>query len=187
MTSRQLPSLAAEQAVTDLRLILAEHKRSQAPITLRPGRIPLAGGDPERRRRELTLAALVAVVEHFSLHLLIKTTPVVNESSVASWPKQEKAWKDHHNVDLRQDTAEYSVVRGFIEARNAVLHGLGELTKMQQQPNKLPHVLQDLKKARIELDGIRLVVTKRDLDRCSEHSRRFVSQLDLISRSFTAL
>lgn len=185
MTVRQLPSLAAEQAITDLRLILAEHKRSLISSTLRPGRIPQAGGYPERRRRELTLAALVAVIEHFSFHALIRATPGLNESSVASWPKQEQAWKDHHNINLRIDIAEYAAVRGFTEARNAVLHGLGELTKMQQQPHKLSEVLKDLKRAGIELDGKRLLVSELDLDRCSEYSRRYLQQIDLVSQGLT--
>jgi hypothetical protein len=184
MANRRVLSFAAEQARTDLRLILAEHQRSRrASSMLRPGRMPLAGGDPERRSRELSLSGLVAVAENFFVHILLETVPGIDEIAISNWRKREEVLREHHSVDPRQSSNDYGAVCGFAEARNAILHGLGHLTRMQQRPNRLPRIKQDLAAAGIGLDRTRVLIEEAELVACTERSCLFISWLDLVCHS----
>lgn len=74
---------------------------------------------------------------------------------------------------------------GFVEARNALQHGLGRLTEMQLDPTsrrgrepRRTQVLRDLAACGLVLNGDRVTVLVRDVERCLVACRELVLAAD---------
>jgi len=92
-----------------------------------------------------------------------------------SWFSRDEVWKREFNIDL-WECPDYAPLRGFVEARNAVSHGLGYLT--DQQLSRLPDVESNLKAANVELDGRRVLFGDRHLEATAYIAIGFVTWLD---------
>lgn len=140
----------------------------------------------------IVLPHVVAVAEEFSRRLLLAHSegylkgehPIQIEArqraelkAESTWPTHIDAWKEWHSVDL--DAApNFSKFRSFIEARNAIMHGLGSLTRRQTQGNALSSLTGQLGKVGIAVEGTRLVFGRKSVQRCADVSVEFVLWLD---------
>jgi hypothetical protein len=97
------------------------------------------------------------------------------EGQTDTWPLRFAAWKNLHGIPF-DDFPRYHPFRGFIEARNAVIHGLGGLTRKQL---KKPNTAEGrLRAAHISLRGTRLVLDVDDATACAQVVRDLIDWLD---------
>src|SRR5205085_11567759 len=82
----------------------------------------------------------VAIAEDFSLTRLVEATEDLlpqkrvflelwrteQKQSLETWPRRLDAWKRLHDVRIQAKFPARLQLLGFIEARNAIAHGLGE-------------------------------------------------------------
>ena len=92
-----------------------------------------------------------------------------------TWVNREQVWGREFGVELL-DCPDYAPFRGFVEARNAVTHGLGYLT--DQQLSRLSEVESYLKAANVELDGRRVLFGDRHVEAASYIAIGLVRWLD---------
>jgi len=100
------------------------------------------------------------------------------EAQAESWPGQEDAWNDWHGITLRTELA-YLSLRAVIEARNAIVHGLGELTRRQLRGDGGLEVRRVLERLGIRTSGQRLVIDEAAMRSCLQAARAFIEWLDL--------
>lgn len=124
------------------------------------------------------LVDLVAVAESYFTDRLAQAAPAAQQPM--SWHARGKAWRDAAGYDVAGNPL-WPVLMGFVEARNALQHGLGRLTDRQLNPatpkNGEVHrtqVLRDLAACGLAVDGDRVIVLARDVQRCLETSRELV-------------
>jgi hypothetical protein len=196
---RQVLTEAAENAVNRINRVLALHAIAAAANSSSwAGRLRGTSGlvktDPARY---LILPHIVAIAEEFSRTLLIAKTEVqvpqdarvlkklwakAENQAEGRWEEHLNAWKDWHEVSLQSDPL-YTNLKPFIEARNAIMHGLGELTRRQRRGNQLAALKGELRAAGIEVVGVRLIVSNRSVIRCAHACRAFVDGLDRRAQS----
>lgn len=177
MSARSVITDAAELAQSDIRLLRAEQERmlrfGAVPAL---GRIPGFGPTPAERAVHLALTTVVALTEHFSAQRLLSRHGVA-VNSTTSWPSQEKAWVKYWSLSLNS-LPSYLAFRGFNEARNAVMHGLGELTQMQRQPERIKDIKARLEAAQLRVVSSVVVIHRTDFERCAGTCLEFVAELD---------
>jgi hypothetical protein len=192
---RRVPTFEAEVAMNRINSTLALHVAgNQSTVETRRGRLSGSFGvvwaDPSRY---LVLPHIVAIAEDFSRRLLIAKTvaqvpqdrPVLQrlwlkaeDQAEGRWEDHLKAWRDWHQIPLASE-AIYIDLRPFIEARNAIMHGLGELTRRQRRGNQEAALRGALQKVGIDVVGTRLIVRNEAVARCARACRTFVHDLDL--------
>jgi hypothetical protein len=143
-------------------------------------------------RHFLVLPHITAVAEQFSHALLIEaserqidlTHPFrlelwkkAEQQAEGAWPEHIEAWKRWHNVRLRECPM-FSRFDAFVEARNAIMHGLGNLTRRQLRKDGGRSLKEQLAKVGIQVQGTRLVVTPSSVKLSAEVSRDFIAWLD---------
>lgn len=164
----------AEDASALLFQTLGAHRT--AVTALRPGRPPrLPSGtipDAEQIQCQSTLVRLLSITESFSSQLLLreidKAATRARSASIdriwddaairgtSTWREQKDAYANW--LGIKED---WTVVERLAEARNAVAHGLGTLTRRQLRNEA--SVRDKLKKAGIALTGIRIVLSDLSL------------------------
>lgn len=179
---RYVPTRLAERTLADIVRWRADHTELAQPELLAAGRhvAQVAG-----RHRQSVLSGVMSCVEVFSSGLLLDLRPEVGEQEVFSWQKREKAWREHLGLELR-DLPVWAVLCGFIEARNAILHGLGALTNPQlgitggkpRNYNRREETLTSLRAANVRLDADRVIIGDNDVIRCVNTANSFVRELD---------
>jgi hypothetical protein len=189
--TRRVLTEKAERSRAELMFAWAAHTewRRRRRLTIRRGR--LQSRTPLARVEHLTLPHLAAVAEEFSRAVLIEISePLVpghpmlqklwsrGESQTESWPGQEEAWKDWHGIALR-GTLQYRDLRPVIDARNAIVHGLGELTRKQLRGDGGREVRRSLARLGIRTSGRRIVVDDAAVRRCLDAATAFIAWLDL--------
>lgn len=119
------------------------------------------------------LSRILSACESFATHSIRATDPNLTEMQLSTWKKRESEWKKLKvkPVDLQS----YELLKGFIQARNSYQHGMGKLTKMQEA---LPGIHEELKSAKIERIGDRIVLEADDITRLKEIARNFTLELD---------
>jgi hypothetical protein len=174
---------------------LADVVRWQADhdISVRPGGFPVGRHTAQvlDRRQQSTLSGVVSCVEVFSSDLLRDLRPEVGEDEVRDWMKRKKAWHRHLQVAFG-DLPTWPALHGFVEARNAIQHGLGSLTNSQLgvmagKPRDYTHreeTLSLLRMAKVSLDADRVIVGHEDVIRCVNTASAFVRDLD--AKAYTA-
>ncbi|MGH3712659.1 MAG: hypothetical protein ACRDT4_04250 [Micromonosporaceae bacterium] len=90
----------------------------------------------------------------------------------STWQEQKKSYKDWLGVD-----EDWKAVERLAEARNAVAHGLGKLTRRQLRSEQ--SVKSKLKGAGITVDDNRVVLTDDSLAAAASACRDFIERLDL--------
>jgi hypothetical protein len=102
----------------------------------------------------------------------------VKENEILSWEKRITAWDRHTGIKLEKTIADWPVLRGFIEVRNALQHGLGHLTDMQLGPKRHDEVLSWIGKTGVTLHGDLVRVDELAVERCRRVCAEFVVSLD---------
>jgi hypothetical protein len=186
----QVPSAEAEAASALLFRTLGAHRAAVAalkPLPLTRLRVS-PDGDPVQDRCQATLIRLLSITEAFSSDLLSRevgravssarnatATKVADEAVIRgtnTWQEQKKSYKDWLEVE-----EDWKAVERLTEARNAVAHGLGKLTKRQLKNEK--SVKSKLKAAGITVDNNRIVLSDDNLAAAASACRDFIEKLDL--------
>lgn len=128
-----------------------------------------------RTRDANAIVDFVAIAESFSIGRLVHIRSIA-AGDLLSWAKRKKAWAKHANVDLAR-FHDWGSLMGFVEARNAIQHGLGRLTD-HQLGNYKQEVFGWLDAANLCRNGDVLLLSEHDVARCSEVCSSFIDWLD---------
>jgi hypothetical protein len=183
-------TVEAEDASALLFQTLGAHRTAMAalrprqPPRLPSGRIP----DPEQIQCQSTLVRLLSITESFTSQLLLreidKAAARARSASINSvwddaairgtstWQQQKDAYINW--LGVKED---WKVVDRLAEARNAVAHGLGTLTRRQRRNEA--SVRTKLKEAGITLTGIRIVLSDAALASAATGCRDLIRRIDL--------
>jgi hypothetical protein len=140
-------------------------------------------------RVEDALVRLIAIAEEFTHGLLIEVTNLhlPSDPRVAAlwdkhvdretdtWEQRMATWRLMHGLAI-QTSPRYDALLAFIEARNAVVHGLGSLTRKQLRTRN--RSVDRLRAARIAVSGDRLILGEEDVAACADSVRTLVRWLD---------
>lgn len=183
-------TVEAENASALLFQTLGAHRTAVA--ALRPRPFPRLGvlraNDVEQIQCQSTLVRLLSITESFASELLLREVDrvVARARSAAvdslwddaavrgtnSWKEQQDSYRDWLGV-----SESWTAVERLAEARNAVAHGLGTLTRRQLR--KEASVRDKLKKAGISMTGIRIVLSDSTLASAASDCRDLIHRLDL--------
>jgi hypothetical protein len=194
--SNRLLSLDAEQSCRLINETLAMHLDAIAAITTngeRPRRFPNPDkADREQLQRQATLIRLLAITESFSTERLHSEmdkiiTPLghngarkmwmeAHQTAIMGWEKQKNAYRKW----LEVPDSTWTELFVLTEARNAVAHGSGRLTWLQQQKHMTkPASLPDrLRTQKITLVGNRILLTEQSIKQAAETCTTFIKELD---------
>ncbi|MEV8506300.1 hypothetical protein AB0368_15900 [Actinoplanes sp. NPDC051475] len=184
-----MPSAEAEAARNLLFRTLGAHRA--AISALKPGapsrlRVSL-DDDPVQDRCQATLVRLLSITESFASEMLSReiegamaqarsqtAAKVADEAIIratSTWKDQQKAYKDWLGV-----TEDWKAVERLAEARNAVAHGLGNLTRRQLRTEA--SVRAKLREAGISLQANRIVLSDENLAAATSACCDFIERLD---------
>lgn len=164
----------AEDAVSDIRVIVHDYAttRSIAKASRNERLVPnLRFGD---RTTQFAIANIVAIVELYVELTLLRAG--CRAGQVRNWSDKTAEWKRKFGASIDDVTISpaFATMRGFYEARNAIMHNQGELTQSQRKPQ----VYQRLATANIERIGFILVVGSETVKRCSIACLSCIVELD---------
>jgi hypothetical protein len=92
-----------------------------------------------------------------------------------SWKKREDVWLAAFGINL-VDSPDHAPMLGYVQARNAFVHGLGILTDFQVALGY--RVIDELTSAGIPVSGRAVVMVKESVSRCTYTARDFVLFVD---------
>jgi hypothetical protein len=121
---------------------------------------------------------LVAVAENFTSSRLLQLRPTLTENDVFTWERRRRAWAEHGPVDLVTVAPDWLALQGFVEARNALQHGLGLLTDFQLDPRRREETLARLLAAPVYLTGDVVHIRVETVYRCRDVCESYVLTLD---------
>ena len=125
----------AEDAIGDVRLIVHDYVAARA-VSARTTRVGRFGADPVGfgdRATQLAVANIVGVVEHYAEQVLLDAG--CSPGQVTTWGNKPTAWKNKFDVEIDdgETCPSFVPMRGYYEARNAIMHRRGELTHSQRK------------------------------------------------------
>ncbi|WP_063130228.1 hypothetical protein [Nocardia fusca] len=144
-----MPSAEAEASVALLFRTLAYHQIAAAAFPVEPaGRLrPDAAADRVQEQRQATLLRPLSTTEAFAADLLAREveqtfeslssevlTAAVDDSLISAsntWDSQRQAYKKW--LSIIKPAVDWTPIERLADARNAIAHGLGELTRRQKQ------------------------------------------------------
>jgi hypothetical protein len=95
-----------------------------------------------------------------------------------AWKEHIAAWKKWHGLNLREAPG-FAALMAFVEARNAIMHGLGQLTKRQMRRDGGREVISKLSSVGIPVIARRLSIDDPVVDNCADTVRSYIHWLDL--------
>lgn len=171
----------AEDAIGDVRLIAHDYMAARAASarTVKIGRFGGAGVGFGDRGTQLAVANIVGVVEHYAEQVLLDAGCAPGQ--VTNWGNKPTAWKNMFDADIedKETCPSFAPMRGYYEARNAIMHRRGELTHSQRRQA----VYDRLAAADVERVGYNVVVTEKTVHTCAEVCVRCIEELDKTTRS----
>jgi len=179
--NRALAQFRLEAAAGERRAVLHASRLAARGSTADPG--------PTSLRIEDALTRFVSIADEFTLGLLIDLTEskLPNDARVAilweryeerytdSWEQRFASFEGLHKIVVHT-FPRYSPLMAYIEARNAIVHGLGSLTRKQLK--KPGRIVGKLRTARINMSGNRLLLTADDAVQCALVIRELIEWLD---------
>jgi hypothetical protein len=149
----------------------------------------ITGSEYRSVRVEDALTRFMSIADEFTVGLLVELTQakLPSDARVAelweqyvdrntdSWEQRFKTWERLHGVSM-SGFPRYHPLWGYIEARNAVVHGLGVLTRKQLKREKTS--TGRLRAARIHTVGARLVLTADHATDCASVVKDLINWLD---------
>ena len=179
-------SEVAEDALREVNRLLAGFVDSSRPEIGARRRLPSFLPGARDRGASATLVGIVAVAEHFSGALLTREAAPNADGmatlirATSSWEALAKTWKtDPHGIDFSMSQGRYARLSAFVTARNAVAHGLGDLTLRQRQnPEARSLAIKQLATVDLLVEGDSVVVDEAAVRSCAEVARDFIVWLD---------
>jgi hypothetical protein len=182
-------TIEAEDASALLFQTLGAHRTASGLRPHRPPRLPSGTiPDAEQIQCQSTLVRLLSITESFASELLMREIDkaAARAESVSidhiwqdaairgtgTWSEQQNAYANWLGVKEN-----WKVVERLAEARNAVAHGLGTLTRRQLRNEA--SVRNKLKEAGITLAGVRVVLSDAALSSAAADCRDLIHRLDL--------
>jgi hypothetical protein len=194
---RTVPSERAEEAASRVMVTLAYGLGGPAdPLMLArllPPRARLLS-DP---RHSMALPHIVAIAEEFSRALLVAcseslldpSSPFIRDlwkdgqkRAEGTWDQHRKAWSSWHGIQL-SSCAAWPAVDAFTEARNAIMHGLGRLTRRQLSNDGGKAVAMKCQSVGMAVSGGQLHVGEAAVRQCAHECREFILWLDATASS----
>ncbi len=207
MSVTQVESVAAETAMRNLRTTMAQHRRQEAMLRAAPRtvgrlrRLP-AGGASADVRRQATLLRMSSIVEAFTARSLVQRleghvppprSSVLNDiyvkaedNATGSWPKMTEHYARWFKIRISQKTCpSWPRIEAMTHARNAVAHGLGEITPRlaKMEATKLAGALATID---VGLTATSVVITERSLHSCELAGSDFITWLDAQLQAYDA-
>jgi hypothetical protein len=143
---------------------------------------------PSQRAAQNAIVRMVSIAEAFVLGRLVDATeprlpanPLVEvlwESEIQSaltWDGRVKSWLRLHKVNVESAPA-FQSFRSFIDARNAIAHGLGLLTWHQSKAKR--DVAAGLRAVGIDVQAGRLVLSSKVVEECARRGVSLIAYLD---------
>lgn len=183
------PSLEAEAAIYSLKRTVAAYRDSVEAMGRTDSRLAPGGRTYEAERAQDAVMRLVTTSEMYVVEVLLVETEArlvgsptavvlwddVESRYTQTWERRRSGWKKFHGLDLKASGA-WDPLEGFVDARNAIAHGLGRLTRVQLKNRGA--VESRLLKAGIALNGEEVVVGGEDVARCEAVIEDFILWLD---------
>lgn len=193
MTLRRVPREVTEAAEHYLHATYLDHVRALKATTRVRGRVLrsstiLGAYDPESASRQGCFLRLISVVEAYvdiaCAALFRERTPTTHDlvrrlvegaelRASSTWHERKEAFDTYHGIRLG-NLARWSELDAGIEVRNAIAHGLGQLTQKQRSGaavRKIPQIGVGLS------DG-RVLITDASLQQCRDVCIAFIRSLD---------
>ncbi len=192
MTSPVL-SKEAEESTALLYRTLGAHRTVIAGLKPRPiSRLHHSSGtDAEQIQCQSTLVRLLSITEAFAAELLLRETNVIagragstvvvtiadnaGMRATNTWTDQRTAYQKWFGIS--KAAVDWKVIETLADARNAVAHGLGTLTR-RQKPDEAS-IRKALAVLDIDLIGQKLVLSDAGLVAATKGCAELVRQLDL--------
>lgn len=132
-----------------------------------------------------TVSIVEASIDSLAMELTELHLPLTTETlrllalekelaSTSNWEARRNAFERHHRIALRK-CAGHSKLEGAIEVRNAIAHGLGELTARQLQSDQ---TMKRLSRLRVGVANNRIDVRRSDVVDCINYSSQFLLAVD---------
>lgn len=199
------PALVSQDCDRSIRLLmitLAQHRRTEDALSARPptrGRLDVLTPDSVRSRirRESVLVRCVSIMEsHVHGELVTRLAPLApsprsdlveslyrqfEERGTGSWAETDGYFKRHvHRTVKIRSFGAWSQVEAVIEARNAVVHGLGRYTSRQVRRGVPTNAAGHLKSLGFEVsaDLGRILVTRAAVEQSAMLLRGYLVWLD---------
>lgn len=180
---------------------LAQHRRQEA--VLATSRRPLRGrlraltasAGPVQIRRQATLLRIMSIVEAFVADQLVQRfephapppRPAIlddvyvraEDGAISTWPKMIEHYGRWFDIKLsRTKCPPWRRVEAMTNARNAIAHGLGELTRRMARKGTRELEL-DFATLGLTLSGNSVTISEDSLRRAAETAREFIDWVDL--------
>ncbi|MPZ51780.1 MAG: hypothetical protein GEU79_03440 [Acidimicrobiia bacterium] len=200
-TVGQVRLIQTETSLMLLQQVLREHLRVLTNPTdrLRLNHLPGFGPtDPQQIRACADYLRMVGLVEAFTdsvYQSLVESaasassevvTRALDEHLVASslsWRNRREAFQHIHGILLPRSPRWKDLEGGVLVVRNAIAHGLGELTRKQRRKTD---IYQRLRQINVRLIDGQVRLEEDSLRVCAEISRSYIEWLDAQSRSVVA-
>jgi hypothetical protein len=192
-----VPSLAAEEAVRTIMATAAQHLRQEALLAAAPSRrgrlrtLPV-GSVSRQTRCQSTLLRLTSIVESYvvgqlvvrsEIHAPEPRSPILDDiyvsaedRAIGSWPQITVSYKQWLGIKLN-GSPDWTHIQALNNARNAVAHGLGNLTRRQARKNS-NQLKQSLQQVGVSVDGTRIVISESAIMNGAKTSRAFIYWVD---------
>ena len=123
---------------------------------------------------QFAVANIVGIVEHYAEQTLLEAG--CNPKKVKTWGDKPSAWKKAFGADIEVADVcpSFTPMRGYYEARNAIMHRRGELTHSQRTQD----VFVRLAAAGVERVGYDIVVNESTVHACADLCVQCVEELD---------
>lgn len=201
-TAPAVVSPNCDRSIRLLMVTLALHRREEAALaTGSPirGRLKVLAPDSvkSRVRRENVLVRSVSIMESFvHAELVSRLAPLApdprsplvetlyaqfEERGTMSWDETANYFKKHVHSSIKlKDSPDWNQINAVIEARNAVVHGLGRFTNRQKRRDVPTAVGSHLTKLKFDVstDGGRVLVTAAALEGTVLLLRTYLEWLD---------
>lgn len=198
-------SVEADSTIRLLMATVAQHRRQELllrTMSFPLGRIRALATDSRSSqvRAQGTLLRLVSVVEAFLVSSLVvrlerhaprprsKVMEAIyvdaEDSAIASWAKLKIAYNRFLDINLA-GSGYWGDISATNDARNAIAHGVGELTRRQTRKN-LADLVRALASVGVSVDGSAIVVTNEAVYRYGKTAREFVLWVDERLRLYDA-
>ncbi len=194
-----VPSESAEETGSHLMVTLAQYRRQEAvilPVTRLAGRLrrPTFNAASAQVRAQGAVFRMTSIVEAFVVEHLIRRTEAhfpqprtsivediycgAEDKALGTWSSMKESYNKWLNIKFGDSEQIWARMKALTDARNAIAHGVGELTRRQARAN-LQELVARLSTVEIAVDSSgTLVLADRSVAVASVTGRDFVYWLD---------
>jgi hypothetical protein len=176
---------------------VAQYRRQEsllAAASMPRGRLKVlpTSSSSRQARAQSTLLRLVSIAEAHAVNELVMRvephapaprTPILEDiytaaedRAISSWPSTADSYKRWLGINLRK-CPEWKKMEAAFDARNAIAHGLGQLTRRQSRKDQAA-LEASLKLINVAIRGVRLDVSDATIKEVANVFRHFVAWLD---------